>query len=87
LPVNCVNCHNDIHVKQFDVSGATDCSRCHDMVQFKPASKFDHSKTLFPLDGKHQKVDCGKCHKVKQDKEVAFVLYKIKEFKCENCHH
>ena len=87
LPTDCENCHPDKHVKQFEVNGATDCSGCHDMVQFKPATKFDHNKTLFPLDGKHKNVACIKCHKIKQDKEIAFVLYKIKEFKCENCHH
>jgi nitrate/TMAO reductase-like tetraheme cytochrome c subunit len=83
----CTGCHTDIHSKQFENNGVTDCTRCHDLEKFKPASKFDHSKTLFPLDGKHINVACIKCHKVKQDKDIAFVLYKIKEFKCENCHH
>jgi hypothetical protein len=87
LPANCTNCHKDIHANQFEVKGVTDCLRCHDLDAFKPASKFDHSKTLFPLDGKHKNVACIKCHKVKQDQEISFVLYKIKEFKCENCHH
>jgi hypothetical protein len=83
----CTGCHTDVHAKQFEINGVSDCTRCHDTEKFKPASKFDHSKTLFPLDGKHLNVACIKCHKVKQDKEIAFVLYKIKEFKCENCHH
>jgi hypothetical protein len=84
---NCSHCHKDIHVNQFDNNGITDCARCHDQNAFKPAVKFDHNKTKFPLDGKHKAVACIKCHKVKQDQEVAFVYYKIKEFKCENCHH
>jgi nitrate/TMAO reductase-like tetraheme cytochrome c subunit len=87
LPTTCSNCHKDVHAKQFNIEGITDCNRCHDLASFKPAAKFDHSKTLFPLDGKHKDVACNKCHKVIQDKEVAFVLYKIKDFKCENCHH
>ena len=53
---------------------------------FKPASKFDHSKTQFVLDGKHMNVACNKCHKEVNDQGVTFVLYKIKEFKCEDCH-
>ncbi|MFZ4520687.1 MAG: cytochrome C [Bacteroidales bacterium] len=87
LPVSCSSCHADNHQKQFETDGATDCGRCHDLSAFKPASKFDHDKTLFPLDGKHKNVACNKCHKVKQEKDIAFVFYKIKEFKCENCHH
>ena len=87
LPVTCSNCHTDIHQKQFENNGVTDCSRCHDPVAFKPASKFDHGKTLFPLDGRHKDVTCNKCHKVSPERGVNFVLYKIKDFKCENCHH
>ncbi len=86
LPIICVSCHTDVHVNQFDHDGITDCSRCHETGFFKPAIKFDHNKTRFPLDGKHKDVACNKCHKVIQDKRPAFVLYKIKEFKCENCH-
>ncbi len=87
LPTTCEACHKDIHHRQFESNGATDCSRCHDIQLFKPASKFDHSKTLFPLDGKHKNVACVNCHKIKQENEIAFILYKIKDFKCENCHH
>ena len=87
LPGQCVGCHNDIHARQFENNGSTDCNRCHEQGSFKPASKFDHAKTLFPLDGKHKDVACIKCHKTIQDKGIAFVLYKIKDFKCENCHH
>jgi nitrate/TMAO reductase-like tetraheme cytochrome c subunit len=87
LPATCADCHNDIHVKQFEKEGITDCSKCHDVAHFKPAPKFDHNKTLFPLDGKHKDVACNKCHKTIQDKGTTYVLYKIKDFKCENCHH
>jgi NAD-dependent SIR2 family protein deacetylase len=87
LAYNCASCHKDVHVKQFEANGITDCNRCHGSDSFKPAIKFDHSKTLFPLDGKHIKVACIKCHKEIKDQEQTFVLYKIKEFKCADCHH
>jgi len=87
LPTTCASCHKDVHVRQFAINGVTDCTRCHDLTLFKPVTKFDHDKTLFPLDGKHKNVACNKCHKTIQDKGVSFVLYKIKDFKCENCHH
>jgi hypothetical protein len=86
LSTVCSNCHQDIHNSQFDINGITDCSRCHVTVSFKPAAKFDHSKTKFPLDGKHINVACNKCHKEVKNQEKSFVLYKIKEFRCEDCH-
>jgi hypothetical protein len=86
MSVQCSNCHNDIHEGQFAVNGTTDCSRCHETLTFKPASKFDHGKTRFPLDGKHANVPCEKCHQVKNEKGHAFISYKIKSFKCEDCH-
>ena len=86
LATSCTNCHKDNHAQQFDNNGITDCKRCHNSDSFKPATKFDHSKTLFPLDGKHVNVACNKCHKNASSQGVIFVQYKIKEFKCENCH-
>jgi len=86
LATNCTNCHKDVHHKQFEINGITDCKRCHNADTFKPASKFDHSKTKFMLDGKHINVACNKCHKEENEGGVTFVLYKINKFKCENCH-
>jgi hypothetical protein len=86
LSKRCDDCHTDTHLNQFDKEGRTDCSRCHIPVKFKPASKFDHAKTLFPLEGKHKEISCSKCHKVVQEKGSQYVLYKIKDFRCENCH-
>jgi len=86
LATNCTSCHPDIHVKQFDENGITDCKKCHNSDTFKPASKFDHSKAKFVLDGKHVNVACVKCHKEVTDKGVTFVLYKTNKLKCEDCH-
>ena len=86
LVYNCASCHKDEHAKQFELNGITDCSRCHNSDAYKPATKFDHARTKFPLDGKHINVTCNKCHKSVTEQGVTFVFYKIKEFKCENCH-
>jgi hypothetical protein len=83
LPKNCNNCHTDNHNKQFDKNGITDCEKCHATDNWK-ASKFEHNKTAFPLDGKHENVDCAKCHK--KEKDQKFIIYKIKDFRCEACH-
>ena len=86
LASSCTNCHNDNHAQQFDINGVTDCKKCHNPDSFIPASKFDHSKAKFVLDGKHLNVACIKCHKEVTDKEVNFVLYKTNKTKCEDCH-
>ncbi len=86
LSANCTSCHKDVHMQQFENKGIVDCKRCHNPDSFTPASKFDHSKTEFVLDGKHLNVACNKCHKEITDQGVTFVLYKIKNFKCADCH-
>jgi hypothetical protein len=85
LSKDCTTCHTDRHYGQFEVSGKTDCERCHGTDNWK-ASKFDHSKTNFKLDGKHINVACAKCHKPQQEGSLTVVRYKIKEYKCESCH-
>lgn len=85
LPVACTGCHADIHYNQFKLNGVTDCTRCHAPDLWK-IDNFDHNKTAFKLDGQHQKVACVKCHKNKTEDQHTFVFYKIKEWKCENCH-
>jgi hypothetical protein len=86
LTTNCTACHTDVHVQQFDSDGVTDCKKCHTSDSFKPASRFDHSKSRFLLDGKHVNVPCAKCHKEESDKGVTFILYKTNKLKCEDCH-
>jgi hypothetical protein len=85
LTANCNNCHQDNHNRQFESGGITDCLRCHNNTGWL-IPNFDHSKTSFLLDGRHAHVPCGKCHKPITDQGVTFVLYKIKDTKCENCH-
>jgi hypothetical protein len=85
LSTECSSCHADNHNNQFAKNGVTNCNDCHDTGNWK-ASKFDHNKTAFRLDGKHINVACEKCHKKQQDGSLLFVQYKLKEFKCESCH-
>jgi hypothetical protein len=86
LTTNCSGCHKDIHAQQFEINGITNCKRCHSTDSYKPASKFDHSKTKFVLDGKHLNVACNKCHNKVTENGETYVLYKINKFKCEDCH-
>jgi hypothetical protein len=85
LSKNCSDCHADKHHNQFEMNGVTDCSKCHATENWK-APKFDHNKTAFRLDGKHINVPCAKCHKPQQEGSAFYVVYKLKEYKCESCH-
>lgn len=65
LSTECLDCHGDHHRGQLKTDGAVRaCTACHDTEAWKPARAFDHQKTGFPLTGRHQKVDCAKCHPV-----------------------
>jgi hypothetical protein len=75
----CATCHADVHKGEFK----QDCASCHTTSTWKKSgfqSQFDHSKTAFPLLGKHTEVGCIACHKTADFK--AIIEYKL----CSNCH-
>lgn len=83
LGTECLTCHQDFH--QNTLSG--NCVSCHDFNAFRPAPKFNHSKTKFALAGKHLTVSCEKCHKTEQRNGQKFQVFKGVEFaSCTNCH-
>ena len=86
-PLQCEDCHEDIHGKQFAKEDVTRCSGCHNSMKWKP-SLFDHeTRTEFPLRGAHQNVRCAECHKLTKtvaDKSVLF--YKPTPKDCASCH-
>jgi hypothetical protein len=79
----CDDCHTDPHKGSF---GEKSCQSCHNTGGWKRVSSsglsntFDHSKTKFPLLGKHATVDCLLCHANGDfKKELSFA-------KCIDCH-
>lgn len=60
----CSDCHTDPHKGSFPQG----CQTCHSTEGWKKISlaavgrNFDHSKTKYPLLGKHAAVDCARCH-------------------------
>ena len=54
----CVSCHKDFHQGRL----GKDCQSCHNTTNWKDTTKFDHSKTRYPLTGEHARVACAKCH-------------------------
>ena len=76
----CADCHKDPHRGSF----AAACNSCHNDSVWKPAKNtltaFDHSKTKFPLLGKHAPVTCDKCHKTSDFKAP------VAHEQCKACH-
>ena len=74
---NCNSCHKDPHKGSF----GQNCSGCHQTSSFKQliTGSFDHSKTKFPLVGKHKFVACNNCHKNPSGYKMKFAL-------CTDCH-
>lgn len=56
----CSSCHQDPHAGRL---GAL-CSSCHATASFRAVSarSFDHSRTRYPLRGRHVSVACESCH-------------------------
>ena len=44
----------------------TRCESCHSTAGWKPVT-FDHSRTGFPLEGRHRAASCAGCHRSSQD--------------------
>ncbi len=75
---SCTNCHKDVHNNKF----GQNCTKCHSEQSFHVIigmSSFDHNKTRFKLEAKHQSVDCKKCHKNK-------LTDPISHKRCSDCH-
>ncbi len=74
----CTDCHKDIHENKF----GQNCTQCHTEVSFhqvKGIKSFDHSRTSYPLEGKHRLVECTSCHKTGY-------ATNLKYGRCMDCH-
>src|SRR6516162_5228391 len=82
---NCTDCHKDIHNGQFAARPQKgECSECHKVEGWKPSTfgVKEHATSKYPLEGKHAKVECDKCH-TPRGKET---IYKVKFATCTDCH-
>lgn len=97
----CSDCHRDPHKAAFKQG----CESCHSTSTWKKstfATTFDHSKTQFPLLGKHSDVACVTCHVAgdfktpiphstcadchKPDPHGGQFLSRPDKGRCESCH-
>ena len=75
----CSACHKDPHRGAFHGS----CQSCHDTANWKTvrlSTSFDHSRTKFPLNGKHDGLRCAQCHK------TANFSTPVPHDRCLDCH-
>ncbi|MFA7273813.1 MAG: hypothetical protein WC044_08085 [Crocinitomicaceae bacterium] len=88
LDKQCTSCHQNFHGDQFNVNGVTECKKCHTSdVEWK-IRNFNHDNTNFPLAGGHEDVACAECHKPElMSNGKSIVQYKIKNYKCIDCHY
>ncbi|MFN8547622.1 MAG: hypothetical protein U0527_06525 [Candidatus Eisenbacteria bacterium] len=79
LDSTCNGCHKDAHGGRLGV----DCQGCHSPADWHAVTKerFDHTRTRFPLLGKHQSVECAKCHDPAKPKNAS-----IEFATCGGCH-
>ena len=84
---SCKSCHADPHKGKFK----QECSQCHavDSWHQLKGREFDHSKTQFPLKGKHAALQCERCHaknpKMKNASgELGFHITRYG--RCSECH-
>ena len=74
---NCWSCHSEHHGRNFRI------------INFDP-NKFDHSKTSFKLNGKHEKTECKDCHQSKNIKDSELKkrskTYLGLSGECSSCH-
>ena len=85
LSAACNSCHENVHDRQFEKEGITDCARCHGFENWG-IDDFDHDKTAFKLEGRHAEIACESCHKEIEENGQLYTQYKFESFECIDCH-
>jgi hypothetical protein len=82
LGTACLTCHQDVHRAQLGVQ----CQSCHTADAWKPAVKFFHARTKYPLTGRHADVHCERCHRVMPDDGKTVKYAGLAFERCSSCH-
>ena len=100
-----LNAHRGYHSAVVNLqSGDNDCVRCHSehtgrnvpIIRWVPSQRaFDHSRTGFPLQGKHAGLECRQCHTAAHISAASRDTIKVKDLNrtflglnrdCATCH-
>ncbi len=94
---NCTACHKDPHANTL----GPNCTQCHTTDGWLSINgeAFDHTKTRYPLEGRHAGVSCGQCHSggrkkpsfaackdCHRDAHNSALLQRPRLMACETCH-
>ena len=82
LEQRCTSCHEDAHRGALDKN----CLKCHDVEHWKPAPRFDHDKTSYPLTGGHVTVKCADCHQSPRLQPAIPRYRPLEHQECSACH-
>ncbi len=76
----CTACHRDVHRGKF----GQQCQKCHTTATWQRFNQnaFDHSRTRFPLKGRHQRLKCSTCHKGRGTQKFRGLAFE----ECRDCH-
>ncbi|MCJ7628811.1 MAG: hypothetical protein MUO50_10545 [Longimicrobiales bacterium] len=87
LDQQCGSCHRTDGPHQNQFAGR-DCGACHTEVEWESVPAFDHDRTPFQLDGRHQDVECNACHNVIQsgDGSESVRYTPLEASDCVSCH-
>ncbi|HYL22692.1 MAG TPA: cytochrome c3 family protein [Gemmatimonadales bacterium] len=91
----CGDCHQDAHAGTATLAGrVVDCASCHVVDGWRPSTYTvaQHERARYPLEGRHQQVECAACH-VKHPPRVApaalgsaGVWMRPVAARCQDCH-
>jgi len=86
LGINCVECHEDIHLNFIDKKyyPESDCKKCHEVSRW-PQVSFEHSTTDFKLEGKHAEQSCRSCHFPEKEGKILQQFSRLSS-ECIQCH-
>jgi hypothetical protein len=80
----CVSCHKPVHEAPFGRA----CATCHSSILWmdlpRPIGLAAHAKTAYPLEGKHQAINCANCHKPDLPRDTRY--RKLTFARCDDCH-
>lgn len=80
----CMDCHRDVHERQFADRQGGRCESCHTVAGFVPTmfGAFEHASTELPLLGAHEATPCGSCHTGKAPR----LNWQLDKLACADCH-
>jgi hypothetical protein len=82
--VECASCHQAVHKAPFGRA----CIGCHGSIQWmglpRPVGLAAHTRTEYPLTGKHSDTNCAGCHKPELPRAARY--RQLKFGRCADCH-